>query len=104
MAQLGASFASWSRRLALRGASRSRFISGGRCPADKPHVIGTIGIAAWVVVGLIVAALEKSLRPGRDADNSAVTLVCVGGAVLGAFFGQTFGWYVFGQPLGFVFS
>jgi hypothetical protein len=33
-----------------------------------------------------------------------VTVLRVAGAVAGGFSGQTFRWYVFGQPLRFVFS
>lgn len=58
-------------------------------------------MAGWLLVGIIVAGVEKAL--GRDAGPDTVS-VAVAGAVAGAFVGQTFGWFVFGEPLGFLCS
>ena len=67
-------------------------------------MIGFIGLFGWVLVGLMVAALERSTRPDQYGDLGMVTVLSVAGAMAGAFLGQTFGWYVFGEPLGFIFS
>jgi uncharacterized membrane protein YeaQ/YmgE (transglycosylase-associated protein family) len=67
-------------------------------------MLGLIGIAGWVFVGIVVAAVEKSRRGDRGADGTMVTILCLAGAVAGGFVGQAFGWFVFGQPLGFVIS
>jgi uncharacterized membrane protein YeaQ/YmgE (transglycosylase-associated protein family) len=61
-------------------------------------------VFGWAFVGLIVAAVDKSMRRGRDSDDTMVTVLCVAGALAGGFSGQTFRWYVFGQPLGFLCS
>ena len=44
------------------------------------------------------------MRPSRDADQTMVTVLCVVGAVAGGFAGQVTRLYVFGEPLGFIFS
>lgn len=67
-------------------------------------MLGLFGIAGWVFVGLIVAAVEKSLGRTDDRDRTIVTAICISGALAGGFIGQMFGWYVFGQPLGFIVS
>jgi uncharacterized membrane protein YeaQ/YmgE (transglycosylase-associated protein family) len=69
--------------------------------------VGLLTIIGWAVIGLIVAAVDQAVwpeEPGRATDRSTALKLCVGGAILGAFIGQTFGWFVFGQPLGFVCS
>lgn len=67
-------------------------------------MLGLIGIAGWVFVGIVVAAVEKSRQRDRGADGTMVTILCVAGALAGGFVGQAFEWFVFGQPLGFVIS
>jgi hypothetical protein len=72
--------------------------------------MGLLTTIGWAVIGLIVAAVDQAVwpdqsdQPDRAADRSTTLKLCVGGAILGAFVGQTFGWFVFGQPLGFVCS
>lgn len=61
-------------------------------------------LAGWSVIGLIVAAIEKSLRREHDVDGTTITVVCVAGALAGAFVGQTLRLFVFGQPAGFLFA
>jgi hypothetical protein len=53
---------------------------------------------------VVVGAIEKAVRSGRDTDNTMVTVLCIAGAVSGGFVGQIARLYVFGEPLGFVFS
>src|SRR5207253_10189307 len=40
----------------------------------------------------------------RDADQTMVAVLCIVGALAGGFVGQVTRLYVFGEPLGFVFS
>jgi hypothetical protein len=44
------------------------------------------------------------MNRGRDADQTMVTVLCLVGAVAGGFVGQVTRLYVFGEPLGFIFS
>jgi hypothetical protein len=67
-------------------------------------VIGLFIVLGWAVVGLIVAAVEKRMSRSRDADQTIVAVLCIVGAVAGGFVGQVTRLYVFGEPLGFVFS
>ncbi len=61
-------------------------------------------VFGWAFVGLIVALVEQRMSRGRDADKTMVTVLCIVGAVAGGFVGQITRLYVFGEPLGFVFS
>src|SRR4051812_37424589 len=67
-------------------------------------MIGMTVTFGWVVVGLIVAAVDKSLRDDPQADGAMVTILAVVGAIVGASIGQSFRLFVFGEPLGFLVS
>lgn len=67
-------------------------------------MIGLFVLAGWVIVGIIVAAVDRSARDERDLDETTGTIVSVAGAIVGAAIGQVLRLYVFGEPLGFVFS
>jgi len=62
--------------------------------------MGTLILGGWIVVGLLVAGYERT----RSADSAFETQLCVVGAIAGGFAGQITRWYVFGEPLGFVFA
>jgi len=62
--------------------------------------MGTLILGGWIVVGLLVAGYERT----RGGDSSFETQLCVVGAIAGGFAGQITRWYVFGEPLGFVFA
>jgi hypothetical protein len=62
--------------------------------------MGTLILGGWTVVGLLVAGYERS----RGTDTAFETQLCVVGAIAGGFAGQVTHWYVFGEPLGFVFA
>ena len=62
--------------------------------------MGTLILGGWVVVGLLVAGYERT----GGADTAFETQLCVVGAIAGGFAGQITRWYVFGEPLGFVFA
>lgn len=65
---------------------------------------GLFVLSGWVVVGIVVAAVDRSTRRQRDIDESMATIFAVAGAIAGGAVGQALGLYVFGQLLGFVFS
>ncbi len=65
--------------------------------------MGVVLLFGWILIGLIVAGIEKAVRPGRHTDDMT-TVLCVAGALAGGVAGQAFRLYVFGQPLGFVFA
>jgi len=67
-------------------------------------VIAIFALAGWCGIGLIVAAVEKSLHRHHDVDATMITSLCVAGALAGAVIGQTFRLFVFGQPAGFLFA
>ena len=62
--------------------------------------MGTLILGGWIVVGLLVAGYERT----RGGDTAFETQLCVVGAIAGGFTGQITRWYVFGEPLGFVFA
>ena len=52
------------------------------------------GILGWIIFGLIVGAIAKLLRPGRDPGGIIVTMLLgIVGAVMGGFVGRALGWY-----------
>jgi hypothetical protein len=69
--------------------------------SDSQAGMGALILGGWIVVGLAVAGYERT-RAG--ADSAFETQLCVVGAIAGGFAGQITRWYVFGEPLGFVFA
>lgn len=59
-----------------------------------------MGVAAWIVFGLIAGALAKLIMPGKDPGGCLVTVVIgIAGAVLGGYLGTTI--FDFGPVTGF---
>jgi uncharacterized membrane protein YeaQ/YmgE (transglycosylase-associated protein family) len=60
-----------------------------------------MGIASWIVLGLVAGVLAKLLMPGKDPGGIIVTTVLgVAGALVGGFIGTQLG---FGNVSGFDF-
>ena len=60
-----------------------------------------MGIASWIVLGLVAGVLAKMLMPGKDPGGIIVTTVLgVAGALVGGFIGAQLG---FGNISGFDF-
>jgi uncharacterized membrane protein YeaQ/YmgE (transglycosylase-associated protein family) len=64
-----------------------------------------LGILGWIVFGLIVGILAKLLMPGRDPGGMFVTIALgIAGALLAGFLGRALGWYLPGEPAGFIMA
>jgi uncharacterized membrane protein YeaQ/YmgE (transglycosylase-associated protein family) len=58
-----------------------------------------------ILIGLVVGALARWIKPGDQAMGWIMTsLIGVGGAVLATFIGQQLGWYAQGARAGFLAS
>ena len=63
------------------------------------HFLGTL------IIGLIVGAIAKFLMPGKDPGGIIITmLIGIAGALIAGFLGRALGWYVPGEPAGFIAS
>ena len=52
----------------------------------------SMGILAWIVLGLIAGAIAKAIMPGRDPGGFIVTaLIGIVGAFIGGFIGNLIG-------------
>ena len=64
-----------------------------------------MSILWMIVVGLIVGAIAKLVMPGNDPGGIIVTILLgIGGSVLAGFLGRAAGWYLPGEPVGFLAS
>lgn len=51
-----------------------------------------MGIASWIVLGLVVGLLAKGLMPGKDPGGPVITvLIGIAGAFLGGWLGSVLG-------------
>ena len=58
-----------------------------------------------IVVGLVVGAFARWIKPGEQAIGWIMTsLIGVGGAVVATYIGQQLGWYAPGAHAGFLAS
>lgn len=63
------------------------------------RVLGTI------IVGLVVGAIARWIKPGEQAIGWIMTaLIGVGGAIVATYIGQSLGWYASGAHAGFLAS
>ena len=59
----------------------------------------------FLLFGLVIGAIARLLVPGRESGGWLTSIVIgVLGSFVGGFIGRGFGWYVSGQPAGFVLS
>jgi uncharacterized membrane protein YeaQ/YmgE (transglycosylase-associated protein family) len=59
----------------------------------------------WILFGLIVGVLAKLVMPGRDPGGMIVTIaIGIAGALVAGFLGRALGWYLPGEPAGFVMA
>jgi uncharacterized membrane protein YeaQ/YmgE (transglycosylase-associated protein family) len=53
----------------------------------------TMGIIAWIVLGLLAGMIAKAIFPGNDPGGLIVTaLIGMAGAVIGGFIAEAVGW------------
>jgi len=51
-----------------------------------------MGILSWIVMGLIVGVLAKSIMPGKDPGGIIITILLgIAGAILGGYIGSVLG-------------
>ncbi len=56
-----------------------------------------------LIIGLFVGIIAKFLMPGRDGGGFILTsLLGIAGAFVANWLGQAFGWYLPGEPVGFL--
>lgn len=64
-----------------------------------------MGILVTIIIGFIIGIVARFLKPGPDNLGFIMTtLLGIGGALLGSYLGQGFGWYAVGEPAGFIVS
>jgi uncharacterized membrane protein YeaQ/YmgE (transglycosylase-associated protein family) len=64
-----------------------------------------LSILWTILIGFVVGLIARAIKPGNDKLSLAWTMVLgVGGALLAKFVGQAMGWYVEGEPAGFIAS
>lgn len=58
-----------------------------------------------LLIGLVVGAIAKLLMPGKDPGGIIITMVIgVAGSLIAYMIGRGLGWYVAGEPTGFIAS
>lgn len=64
-----------------------------------------MAIVWTLVIGFFVGLVARVFKPGDDSMGWVMTtLLGIAGAFLAGFVGQTFGWYMPGEPAGFLSS
>ncbi len=64
-----------------------------------------MAIIGILIVGLLVGIVAKFLMPGKDPGGFVVTsLLGVAGSLVAYYLGSTLGWYLPGEPVGFLAS
>lgn len=64
-----------------------------------------MGLLYTLLIGLVIGAIAKFLMPGRDPGGCIITILLgIAGSFVASFLGQAMGWYLPGQPAGFIFS
>lgn len=56
-----------------------------------------------ILIGLLIGAVAKFLMPGKDPDGFLITILLgIGGSVVAHWIGSSFGFYMPGEPTGFL--
>lgn len=64
-----------------------------------------MAIIGILIVGLLVGIVAKFLMPGKDPGGIVVTsLLGVAGSLVAHYLGSSLGWYLPGEPVGFLAS
>ena len=64
-----------------------------------------MSLVILLVIGLLVGVVAKMLMPGDDPGGIGVTILFgVAGSFLAAYVGRAAGWYIEGEPAGFIAS
>lgn len=59
----------------------------------------------WIFFGLLVGIVAKLLLPGKDPGGFILTIFLgIAGAMLGGYIGRGLGWYMEGDPVGFMMA
>jgi len=58
-----------------------------------------------IIIGLVIGALAKAIMPGKDPGGIIITILLgIGGSMVANFLGRSLGWYLPGEPAGFIAS
>ena len=64
-----------------------------------------MGILMWIVFGLVVGVFAEFLTSEHSPQGSVVAiLLAIGGAIVGGFLGQLFGFYRPGESVGLLMA
>lgn len=64
-----------------------------------------MGIISAIVIGLLIGVVAKFLMPGKDPAGCIITIILgILGATVATYIGQALGWYIVGEPAGFIAS
>ena len=64
-----------------------------------------MGFIGTIIIGFVIGLIARFLTPGKDVQGFLMTTILgVAGAFAASYFGQTMGWYMFGEPAGFLAS
>ena len=64
-----------------------------------------MSIIATIFIGLIVGLIARFVKPGDDKLGWIMTIILgIAGALLAGYAGRAMGWYLPGEPAGFIAS
>lgn len=64
-----------------------------------------MSIISTILIGLIVGLIARAVKPGDDKLGWIMTIILgIAGAFLASFVGSSMGWYVQGEPAGWIAS
>ncbi len=64
-----------------------------------------MGIIVMIIVGFIVGLIARAIMPGDQKMGIIMTTILgIVGAVIAGYLGQAMGWYMPGQPAGWIAS